>query len=93
MEDLDLALDRLASGRPGGDLDGLEADVWLRVSQYEASRRRAASLKPVGAAGVLAAMILGVAAGGSVARTSPPEFEVFSSRAALAPSTLLGVAG
>ena len=94
MDDIEHALGRLASADPDRDLAGVEAGVWRGVSAHEAGRRRAALIGPAGAAGVLGAMVLGVAAGGSLTPTSgPPEFEVFSPHAALAPSTLLGAAG
>lgn len=94
MHDLDQLLIRLGSTSVEHRLDELEADVWRGVSAHEARRRRAASIRPVGAAGVLGAIVLGVVAGGSVPQSSrATEFEVFSPHAALAPSTLLGTPG
>lgn len=94
MEDLDSALGRLAGTKADRDLAGLEADVWEAVAELDRGRRRAALLRPVSAAGVVGALLLGVAAGGGAGRTvETAELEVFSSRSSLAPSTLLGGAG
>lgn len=94
MDDIEQALSRLAGADPEHELGGLEADVWRGVSLYEAGRRRAALIRPVGALGVVGALALGVAAGGSVTQTAnATELEVFSPYAALAPSTLLRTGG
>lgn len=94
MEDLDAALRRLATSKVDHGLDGLEADVWRAVAELEGARRRAALIRPVGAAGVIGSLLLGVAAGGAAnGSVQTAELEVFSSRPSIAPSTLLGGAG
>ena len=94
MEDLDSALGRLAGVKADRDLAGLEAHVWEAVAALEGGRKRAALLRPVGAAGVIGALLLGMVTGGEVGRNvETAELDVFSSRPPLAPSTLLGGAG
>lgn len=94
MEDLDSALGQLAKTKVDRDLAGLETDVWEAVAQLESGRKRAALLRPVSAAGVIGALLLGVATGSGIERSGETaELDVFSSRLPLAPSTLLGGAG
>lgn len=94
MDDFDSALGRLAQAKADRDLDGLEADVWRAVAELESGRKRAAVLRPVGLAGVIGSLLLGMATGGATGRSvQTAELDVFSSRASLAPSTLLGGAG
>lgn len=92
MTDLDDGLSRLAAQAVDRELAALEGDVWSRVSAREAAQRRAAAAGPFGA--VVAALALGLAAGGALPRSSAQaaDLDIFSSQAALAPSTLLAIA-
>lgn len=88
--DLDELTARLQATPPERSLAGLEACVWSAI----ALRQRA--ILPVtiwGWRSAVAALLLtiGVVAGAATAaQAASPELALFSSRAALAPSTLLG---
>ena len=89
--DLDERLRRLAASPPDRSLDLVEPAVWSRVSARRAARAEAAAVRPFAAAGVVGALVLGLVAGGRDTEPAPSsELAVFSPRAALAPSTLLG---
>lgn len=91
-QQLDGLLARLKTQAPDRRLDQVEPHVWGRIA---VSRRQGASLATQiqwRAAAVGLAMTLGAAFGGVAAAARPgeaPEMAVFSTRAALAPSTLI----
>lgn len=93
IDSLDDDLGRLAGQNPDRDLGGLEHEVARRVSAWQAARARASAARPFTAAAVLVALTLGLVAGGGVPRNraEAADFDVFSTDAHLAPSTLLGV--
>ena len=87
--DLDELTALLQAKAPERSLAGLEARVWSAI----AVRQRAMSPVTIwGWRSAAAALLLaiGVVAGGAAAAQASPELALFSSRAALAPSTLLG---
>lgn len=80
------------SVQPGDrDLSGLEGDVTRAVNAVQVARRRTAATRPLGVAGVLAALALGLVAGGALPSNpaQASDLDIFSTRASLAPSTLL----
>lgn len=95
IDSLDDHLRRLAGQDLDRDLLGLEQDVERGVASWRAARSRENATRPFTAAAVLAALTLGLVAGGAVPRTraEAADFDVFSAEASLAPSTLLGVGG
>lgn len=90
MRSLDEMLAALAQREPDRSLLGLETRVWAKIGE----RQRAPSAAALwGWRSATAAVLLAVgllSQGATLAQASSPEFELFSSRATLAPSTLLG---
>lgn len=93
IDSLDGALKTLSAQPADRDLAGLEDDVADGMGAVSVARIRASAARPFGIASVLAALVLGLVAGGAVPRNSAQasDLDIFSSRAALAPSTLLDV--
>lgn len=90
MRSLDEMLAALAAREPDRSLLGLEARVWATIGE----RQRAPSAAALwGWRSATAAVLLAVgllSQGATLAQASSSELELFSSRATLAPSTLLG---
>ena len=91
-EQLDNLIEALGR-EPQARLDGLEGRVWARIDALREGRRSSASLAPLWAASIIAALGAGMI-GGSLAapplESRPMEVAAFSVDAELAPSTLLG---
>jgi len=92
---LDEALQAAKVDAPADGLDRIEPAVWRRIEAMRASREASSVFVPVRIAAVLAALGLGVAAGGFAAAEARHqgrkslEVAAFSLDARLAPSTLL----
>jgi len=90
MRSLDDWLAALAARGPDRSLLGLETRVWAKIGE----RQRAPSAAALwGWRSATAAVLLTVGLltqGATLAQASSSELELFSSRATLAPSTLLG---
>ena len=86
---LDRMLARLSAQRPDRALQGLEPLVWQRIAARSA--RSSPVLVPWRAAAAGLALSLGAAFGGVAAASAEQgqEMAVFSTRASLAPSTIL----
>jgi hypothetical protein len=77
---------------PSSGLERIESAVWRRIEAMRESRDMSSVFLPVRGAAVVAALGIGVAAGGfaaAEARKTTPEVSAFSVDARLAPSTLL----
>jgi hypothetical protein len=87
--DLEDLVAQLRARPPQRSLAGLEADVWSRI----AGRQRMPSPVAIwGWRSAAAALLLavGIMAGSATIAQASPELALFSTRTALAPSTLLG---
>lgn len=91
-EQLDKGLAALKAERPDARLSGLETRVWARIAEARTTRAAGWLVAPAGAAAIAGALLIGAATGGlaaSAMANEPHEISVFSTNAALAPSTLL----
>ena len=91
--DLDDLLPRLRAEPADRDLSSLEPQVWARIDGRRQGRLAPAMFAHVRAGAVIAALGIGMVAGGASAverQQDKPEVGAFSVASGLAPSTLLG---